>query len=774
LDDDRETNLYRGAIDRYLKTSPQIKPMSDNNEIETDSTHSEAMPPATEITENNDRSESEAQAESQDTPNWFGSVFGAVSASASALGNTAASATNAIVNTASAVGNTAASATSAIANTASAVGDAAGNAGGAIVNSASAIGNAAASAGNSIVVNTASAVGNAAAIATSAIANTASAVGNTAASATSAIVNTASAVGNTAASATNAIVNTASVVGNVAASATNAALQVPNFLGSALGLISQSPILKKLTEKFKIDWLVSAIDTVDVVSAEAQVRELQRQYSHEKPQEIAHRLMVEKALLAAGSGLVSSLVPGTALALAGMDLAATTALSAELVYQIAAAYGMDLQSSDRKQEVVAIFGLSLGSNLAIEAGITLVSNIPLAGAAINASASAAMIYALGYGACRFYEAHLNSSEIETKLEDLQEVLQAESEEYLARAIAQETVMDWILVYVVYSSKKFTRWEDFLPELKAANLNSRSLAEIESVKNQSQLPPKLDVLLEQLELDFAEPLLKRCTETIEADGEINEREGKILLKIQRAVLSKRKQAQKEAREQAQQSSIEDAIPTPAAAQTEVQAASPFPSAANYSATNSNTNMLKKIKQVLEFSKLLTESNNENLSDSRSPSSSLSSHLSSHKLSAILLKTFKQVLAGYTRLESLEIGYLIDRVDLMTGEEFEEFLACCFRNLGYAVEMTPKTGDFGADLILAKGGKKTVVQAKRYQGKVGNSAVQEVVGAVKYYGARDAIVITNSNFTSNACKLARSNGVQLWGREELIDLVIRAKK
>lgn len=611
----------------------------------------------------------------------------------------------------------------------------------------------------------------------------ASAVGNAVASAGSAIANTASAVGDVAGNAGGAIANTASVVGNAAASAGSATVQVPNFLGSALGLISQSPILKKLTEKFKIDWLVSAIDTVDVVTAEAQVRELQGQYPHEKPQEIAHRLMVEKALLAAGSGLVSSLVPGAALALVGMDLAAMTALSAELVYQIAAAYGMDLQSSDRQGEVVAIFGLSLGSNLAIEAGITLVSNIPLAGAVINASASAAMIYALGYGACRFYEAHLNSSEIETKLEDLQEVLQAESEQYLARAIAQQTVMDWILAYVVYSSKKFTRWAEFLPELQAANLNSRSLAEIEAVKNQSQLPPKLDVLLEQLELDFAEPLLKRCTEAIEADGEINEREGKILLKIQRAVLSKKKQAREQAQkplqetvqEPAQQSSIEDAVSAPAAAQTPVQAASPSPSAANSSATKSNTtNMLKKIKQVLEFSKLLTESNNENLSESRSPSSRLSSHLPSHKLSAILLKTFKQILAGYTRLESLEIGYLIDRVDLMTGEEFEEFLACCFRNLGYAVEMTPKTGDFGADLILAKGGKKTVVQAKRYQGKVRNSAVQEVVGAVKYYGAREAIVITNSDFTSNARKLAEANGVQLWGREQLIDLVIRAKK
>ena len=476
-------SIQRIAQKAALKISTHSQAMLDNNESKIDSTHSQEVLSATEVSETKDRSKSEVQAEPGDKSNWFGSVFGAVSATASAWGDAATSAG------------------SAVANTASAWGDAAASAGDAIVNTASAVGNAAASAG-SVIVNTASVVGNAAASA-------------------------------------------ASAVGNSAASAGSAALQFPNFLDSALGSISQSPILKKLTENFKIDWLVNAIDKVDVVTAEGQVRELQRQYPHEKPQEIAHRLMVEKALLAAGSGLVSSLVPGAALAFAGMDLAAMTALSAELVYQIAAAYGMDLQSSDRKKEVVAIFGLSLGSNLAIEAGVTLVSNIPLAGAVINASASATMIYALGYGACRFYEAHLDSSKIETKLEDLREVLQAESEEYLEKAIAQETVMDWILVYVVYTSQKFTRWDELLLQLQAANLNPTSLAEIEAVKNKSKLPPKLDILLEQLELDFAEPLLKRCTEMIEADGEINEQEGKILLTIQRAVLSKRKQAQKQA-------------------------------------------------------------------------------------------------------------------------------------------------------------------------------------------------------------------------------------
>ncbi|NJM60912.1 MAG: hypothetical protein HC849_13015 [Oscillatoriales cyanobacterium RU_3_3] len=120
-----------------------------------------------------------------------------------------------------------------------------------------------------------------------------------------------------------------------------------------------------------------------------------------------------------------------------------------------------------------------------------------------------------------------------------------------------------------------------------------------------MPPKLDILLEQLELDFAEPLLKRCTETIEADGEINEREGKILLKIQRAVLNKRKQAQEPAREQAQQSSIEDAASKPAKAQTEIaqteiETAPPTSSISSDVSNNKlSTNMLKKSSRFWQF-------------------------------------------------------------------------------------------------------------------------------------------------------------------------------
>lgn len=116
--------------------------------------------------------------------------------------------------------------------------------------------------------------------------------------------------------------------------------------------------------------------------------------------------------------------------------------------------------------------------------------------------------------------------------------------------------------------------------------------------------------------------------------------------------------------------------------------------------------------------------------------------------------------------------LDVVDKMRGEEFEEFLLSHFRNLGYKGSLTPKTEDYGADLILEKDGIRTVIQAKRWKQTVGIEAVQQVIGAIKHYNASKAIVITNSYLSENAHKLAESNGVELWNREKLIELMSKS--
>lgn len=97
--------------------------------------------------------------------------------------------------------------------------------------------------------------------------------------------------------------------------------------------------------------------------------------------------------------------------------------------------------------------------------------------------------------------------------------------------------------------------------------------------------------------------------------------------------------------------------------------------------------------------------------------------------------------------------------VTGEDFEEVLKNIYEAMNYKVTTTPKTGDQGADLILERNNIKTVLQAKYYSSPVGNSAVQEVVGAIKYYEADLGIVVTNSTFTKSAMELARSNNIDM---------------
>lgn len=114
-----------------------------------------------------------------------------------------------------------------------------------------------------------------------------------------------------------------------------------------------------------------------------------------------------------------------------------------------------------------------------------------------------------------------------------------------------------------------------------------------------------------------------------------------------------------------------------------------------------------------------------------------------------------------------------IDMMTGEEFEQFLGELFKRRGFKVSYTATSGDYGADLILKDREDIIAVQAKRYSSTVGVKAVQEIIGAVKMYDATEAWVVTNSYFTKQAIKLATINDVYLIDRTELIDLILNKK-
>ena len=64
---------------------------------------------------------------------------------------------------------------------------------------------------------------------------------------------------------------------------------------------------------------------------------------------------------------------------------------------------------------------------------------------------------------------------------------------------------------------------------------------------------------------------------------------------------------------------------------------------------------------------------------------------------------------------------------------------------------------------------MIQAKRWNGKVPNKAIQEVVAANAHYSCDEAWIVTNSNLTRQAHELAKTNKVRIIERKDLIKLI-----
>ncbi len=107
-------------------------------------------------------------------------------------------------------------------------------------------------------------------------------------------------------------------------------------------------------------------------------------------------------------------------------------------------------------------------------------------------------------------------------------------------------------------------------------------------------------------------------------------------------------------------------------------------------------------------------------------------------------------------------IISDIDLMSGQEFEQFVSSLFNELGYETSVTKTSGDQGIDVVATKGTTVIAIQAKCYSKPVGNHAIMEAVAGAKYYNATKTMVVTNNVFTKSARELAQVNNVVLWDR------------
>ena len=135
----------------------------------------------------------------------------------------------------------------------------------------------------------------------------------------------------------------------------------------------------------------------------------------------------------------------------------------------------------------------------------------------------------------------------------------------------------------------------------------------------------------------------------------------------------------------------------------------------------------------------------------------------------IKVLKERFKSYYKTKKRGKGKDID-IKGLSGVEFETFVSNVLKKNGYTdVSGTPATGDQVADILAKKDGKTIVIQAKRWEGAVGNKAVQEVIGALKFYGGDEGWVVTNSVFTSSAKALAQKANIRLVDGNDLKEWV-----
>lgn len=117
--------------------------------------------------------------------------------------------------------------------------------------------------------------------------------------------------------------------------------------------------------------------------------------------------------------------------------------------------------------------------------------------------------------------------------------------------------------------------------------------------------------------------------------------------------------------------------------------------------------------------------------------------------------------------------------MDWQEFEILVRDIFEKefstAGAEVKVTQSSRDKGVDAIIydpdpIKGGK-IIIQAKRYTNVVGVNNVRDLYGTIMNEGANFGIIITTSNFGSDAYEFAKDKPIKLLSGENLLHLLAK---
>lgn len=114
-----------------------------------------------------------------------------------------------------------------------------------------------------------------------------------------------------------------------------------------------------------------------------------------------------------------------------------------------------------------------------------------------------------------------------------------------------------------------------------------------------------------------------------------------------------------------------------------------------------------------------------------------------------------------------GWHLKDLDRLDGSAFEDWVRGRLEAAGFQVTQTPRSGDFGVDLVAQGAGLHIAVEVKRRDRKISNRAVRSAIAGCRHYGCDLAAVITQAGFTAQARRQAEGADIPvlLLGRKEL---------
>jgi hypothetical protein len=179
--------------------------------------------------------------------------------------------------------------------------------------------------------------------------------------------------------------------------------RITESIGHAVTPIAENPLIQQATKIPGLRWLMAGIGQVNIEKVEREIEELRRTYPTETSRQLSDRIITDTAWQGGKIGLITNFVPPLAIALLALDVAAVSALQADMIYRIAAIYGYSLHEPARRGEVFAIWGLSTGGSGVIKSGLSVAEIIPGIGMVLGATSNATLLYGLGQIARAFYE-----------------------------------------------------------------------------------------------------------------------------------------------------------------------------------------------------------------------------------------------------------------------------------------------------------------------------------------------------------------------------------